>query len=106
MKTTLTNMRRFELDQGVRIDRLSEFGNPFRIGKDGGRETVIAKYRDYFYKRIATDKQFYFNVQALRGKKLACWCTPLPCHGDIIIEYLEKTKDECRVAPADGEESV
>ena len=25
---------------------------------------------------------------SLRGKKLGCWCKPDPCHGDVIIDYL------------------
>jgi Domain of unknown function (DUF4326) len=22
----------------------------------------------------------------LRGKTLVCWCAPLPCHGDVLVE--------------------
>ena len=29
--------------------------------------------------------------------KLSCWCTPLPCHGDVVmellLEYYENSKD-------------
>ena len=24
--------------------------------------------------------------QELRGKMLACWCSPLACHGDVLAE--------------------
>jgi hypothetical protein len=29
------------------------------------------------------------DLEPLRGKRLACWCAPLPCHGDVIVEWLE-----------------
>ena len=72
----------------VRIDRCSPFGCPFRIGEDGTREHVVEKYRQYFRSRIATDADFIEKVLRLKGKLLGCWCKPLPCHGDIIAEYL------------------
>jgi hypothetical protein len=73
----------------VYIGRPSLFGNPFSIGKDGDRKHVIGKFGAYFYKRIMTDKNFYNEVQKLKGKVLGCWCKPKECHGDIIAIYLE-----------------
>ena len=35
----------------VRIDRRSEWGNPFEIGRDGDRAAVIAAYRGYLAAR-------------------------------------------------------
>ncbi len=32
----------------VRVDRATPWGNPFELGKDGDRETVIANYRDHY----------------------------------------------------------
>jgi hypothetical protein len=72
------------------IGRGSPFGNPFRIGVGGTREEVIEKYRRYFYARIAEDKQFKEDVLSLKGKILGCFCKPLPCHGDIVVEYLDE----------------
>ena len=72
------------------IDRRSIFGNPFIIGTDGDCKQVVEKYREYFYKRILTDEYFRDRVLELKGKVLACWCSPLLCHGNIIIEYLNK----------------
>ena len=73
----------------VAIDRTSLFGNPFHLGKDGDRTTVLAKYREYFYKRVDEDPEFKQKVLALRGLRLGCWCAPLLCHGAIIAEYVE-----------------
>ena len=87
--TTLVNLRKYRSTAVVRIDRTSEFGNPFRIGKDGDRKEVIEKYRRYFHNRLNKDRKFRWAVEALKGLTLACWCAPLPCHGDVIIDYLE-----------------
>lgn len=72
----------------VFIGRPTIFGNPFKIGKDGTRAEVIAKYRTRFYNMIL-DSDFRQSVSALKGKTLGCFCSPQPCHGDVIVEYLE-----------------
>ncbi len=53
------------------------------------RTELIAKYRAYFIARVRQDPEFAACVEGLRGKALGCFCAPLPCHGDVIIEYLE-----------------
>jgi len=72
----------------VRICRPSKWGNPFRIGRDGTREEVIAKYRDYILAR----PDLLAALPALRGKCLGCYCKPLPCHGDVLVELVDGVK--------------
>jgi hypothetical protein len=72
----------------IPIDRTTIFGCPFKIGRDGTREHVMEKYRRYFYSRLAADPGFKKEVHQLKAKILGCWCKPLPCHGDVIAEYL------------------
>jgi hypothetical protein len=64
----------------------SPLAQPFRIGVDGDREQVIAKYRDYLLAR--TD--LLALLPDLQGKRLGCWCNPLPCHADIIAELADR----------------
>ena len=49
MDTTVVNLNDYVEEQGngflVRIDRMTKWGNPFRIGQDGDRAAVIEKYR-------------------------------------------------------------
>lgn len=76
----------------IKIDRSSEFGNPFRLIKDGGEYTrteSVEKYREYFHDKIENDEEFKERVESLKGKTLGCWCKPKKCHGDIIVEYLD-----------------
>lgn len=89
MKTTLINLRNYKGTDVIYIDRRSIFGNPYPIRAGCTRRQSIIKYRRYFYKRIREDGEFRKKVRELAGHKIACWCTPLHCHGDVIIEYLE-----------------
>ena len=86
-KTTVVNMR-YCSEFDVRIDRGSMWGNKYHIGPDGTREEVIKKYERDFCQRLRR-RGFYKATLALKGKVLACWCKPLPCHGDVIVEWLE-----------------
>jgi hypothetical protein len=68
------------------------FGNPFPMKNqfdDEEREKVIALYREYFEERIENDPAFRAAILTLRGKRLACFCAPKPCHGDVIKEWLD-----------------
>lgn len=68
----------------VSIMRDSPFGNPFHLGRDGDRATVIKKYRRYLWDRLQTDPEFRAKVKALKGLRLCCVCAPKPCHGDVL----------------------
>ncbi len=68
-------------------DKPSEFCNPFKIGKDGTRDEVIEKYKNYIKEKIKESPQM---LDKLKGKNLGCWCSPNHCHGDILIELLNK----------------
>ena len=76
--------------------------NLFRIGKpldrrapEGGsiltssatRDDVITAYRWWLEHHL---KSYPDYLEPLRGKRLACWCAPLPCHGDVILQALEE----------------
>lgn len=57
----------------------SPFGNPFR------GENACQKYKKY----ISSNKRLLSKLSGLKGKLLACWCAPKPCHGDILRELIE-----------------
>ena len=66
------------------IDRRTRWGNPYRIGPDGSRTRVIAQYRIDLWCRIRSGIVTMEELAELHGKRLACWCDPLPCHGHVI----------------------
>jgi len=67
----------------VYIGRPSRYGNPFHIGVDGTRAEVIEKYRQYV---LNTPSLLHAVQTKLKGKDLACYCKPKPCHGDVLLE--------------------
>lgn len=68
-------------EHDVYIGRPSKWGNPFVIGRDGDRAEVIAKYEAWLLSRPALMES---ARRELRGKRLGCYCAPLPCHGDVL----------------------
>lgn len=78
----------------------SVLGNPFHIGKDGSREEVIEKYRQWlrnqyrFGDAVAgeLDKLAYLHVIGA-DLVLGCWCAPQACHAEFIKQAIEKIAD-------------
>lgn len=91
--TQIVHCRREKYD--VYIGRPSEWGNPYTHIKDKTtkaqfvtktREEAISNYREWILKQ----PQLLLKLETLRGKKLGCWCKPKSCHGDILIELLNR----------------
>ena len=73
------------------VGRPTKWGNPFKIGRDGTREDVCASYEVWVKKQIASG---LLDIGELRGKNLACWCAPLPCHADILVRLANLVEDK------------
>jgi len=73
----------------IYIGRPSKWGNPFEIGKDGDRQQVIDKFRNYIL-----NSELLYDIMELDGKILGCWCSPKACHGDVLVEIIEEIKKE------------
>lgn len=84
MAPKVVNVRsgKYYAPQDIYVGRPSKWGNPFTIGKDGTREEVIAKYREWVLDQVGLMEE----IRTLRGKNLVCWCAPLPCHADVLLE--------------------
>ncbi|CAF2527720.1 unnamed protein product [Rotaria sp. Silwood2] len=83
-RTQVVHCRKSNYD--VYIGRPSDWGNPFVIGRDGDRADVIRKYRSWIMRQpdlLARAKK------ELRGRRIACWCKPEACHGDILAEIAD-----------------
>lgn len=72
-------------DRFVRIDRNSDWGNPFELPADGDRDTVCDSYEIFFPRKFS----LHNRLDELRGKVLGCWCYPQRCHGDYLAQKLE-----------------
>ena len=97
MTTRVVNIRNEKCD--VKVCRGTPFGNPFtHIPKQytkaefqvKNRQEAIDKYREYFYDRIENEPEFLDEVLRLKDKVLGCYCSPLPCHAEIIAKFLDE----------------
>jgi len=92
--------RNTETSKKASLLPMTEFGNPFLIGKDGTREEVVEKYRPYFLHRMETNPVFpklIFGLAIIaQGLNivLVCHCAPLACHATIIKEAIENLKEK------------
>ena len=83
----------------LRIDRKTPWGNPFKIEPGIGRELVVNRFRQWWYADPQGRKRLEFiaALDAVRNPligpiQLACWCSPLPCHGDVLAEYAQRAQ--------------
>jgi len=86
--TKVVNIRKDSYD--VFIGRPSKWGNPFIIGKDGNRNDVIQKYKEW----IMTQPKLLNDLNELRGKTLGCYCVPNLCHGHILADLIDGDNNE------------
>lgn len=84
--TTVVNCRIDKYD--VYIGRGSPWGNPFIIGEHGLREAVVMKYKRWIMRRLETEPGLLEQLALLNGKRLGCYCAPLRCHGDVLVELI------------------
>lgn len=81
------------------------FGNPFThlegttaMVKVADREAAVNAFRDWMmgdaYPEIEPERRAWIweNLETLRGKKLACWCAPALCHGEVYVKLLEESQ--------------
>ncbi|MGI8841394.1 MAG: DUF4326 domain-containing protein [Caulobacteraceae bacterium] len=74
----------------IYIGRGSQWGNPFKIGQDGDRVTVIAKHGAWLRNQHLLLRQ----IGDLRGKDLVCFCAPAACHGDLLLRLANGSREE------------
>ncbi|GAI06671.1 unnamed protein product [marine sediment metagenome] len=73
------------------VGRPSKWGNQFKIGIDGTREEVVELFRAEMDDRLKSVPSLITNLkEELQGKDLVCWCAPLSCHADILLELANK----------------
>lgn len=72
----------------------SKWSNPFKIGKDGDRTTVLQKYEEYIRKRLETIPGLADELIKLDGKRLGCWCLPYRCHAEILVKLINEYKQK------------
>lgn len=82
----------------------SKWHNPMRLKHEEDRPLLLTRYRLW----ILSQPRLLADIGELRGKALACWCSPLGCHGDILAELADAPERErsARTPPVWALESI
>lgn len=89
-----------------KVDRSTRYGNPFlasdiRVsgpkagqGLPIGAAGAVQAFRNYLTNLLRLEPVKTRQVlDELRGKNLACWCTPgEPCHADVLLELCNEER--------------
>ncbi len=71
----------------LKVDRSSEWGNPFAMAKESERVMVCQAFERY----LADQPGLLTRVGELRGRVLACWCYPKRCHADHLANLANRS---------------
>ena len=77
------------VDNTVLIDRRTKWGNPYLVTSRLTHAEAVARYRVHLWQRIRAGEVSLEELAELHGCWLACWCEPLPCHGDVLARAAE-----------------
>ena len=85
----------------VYIGRGSIWGNQF-THKEGtkaqwkveSREAAVAAYKRQLWSKMKTGEVTEEAILALDGKRLACYCSPQACHGDVLVAAINWIKEK------------
>jgi hypothetical protein len=55
-----------------------------------GRKGRLGRARDSTSCSACGQPKVLTALPELRGRDLVCWCAPLPCHGDVLLELASK----------------
>ncbi len=99
-KTIVVNIRDVNLNDPdvvyIGRGRGSIWGNeePMKDRSDEERSRVIECYRHQLWSQIQQGIVTKEMLLELDGKRLACYCVPKPCHGEIILKAIEWVKGD------------
>ena len=76
----------------VVVSRPSKWGNPFKVTPERSQILAVGAFQTWLTIEgvtagIPERKEWMLkNLNALRGKNLACWCKPgQACHADVLL---------------------
>jgi hypothetical protein len=68
----------------IEIGRPGPWGNPVKISATVTRNEAVEAYRQH----LQNHSELLARIDELKGRVLICSCTPLRCHGDVLLEAL------------------
>lgn len=107
-ETVIVNIKdgdKFDVYIGRDKSRKFHYGNPFSHYPGVGihvssRYMAVESYRKWLsgtdHAWVEPERRLWIldNVHNLLGKRLGCFCHPLQCHGEVLVELIEKHCNE------------
>ena len=96
--TVINNLQGFKTNTFY-IGRPSILGNPFFMTSERARQRVIDDYRVWLNNEMMKKGEVFNEMKKIlilsktHDVHLKCYCSPKPCHGDVIKEVIEKGFD-------------
>ena len=93
---------------GIYIGRPSVLGNPYAYPDVKSKFSAIASdnpieaHRLWLWMQLQLDspqRQLIAELAAKPDGVLICWCSPAPCHGDVIVRAIEWYRCEVLYVP-------
>lgn len=94
MVTRVVNISRGQR-YDIYIGRGSIWGNPFTHlplhetkaeVQVGSRMESIQRYEEW----VRAQPHLLARISELDGKRLGCYCAPLPCHGEVLVKLVRE----------------
>ena len=89
MNKILNKKHHYIPHNAIYIGRGSKWGNPYRMHHETQRSQVIEQYRHHLgnmYKEGKINKE---ELAGMKNAPLVCFCSPKPCHGDILTKAIQ-----------------
>lgn len=76
----------------IYIGRPSKWGNLY-----SHKEGTLAKFKvdtvdesiEKYQYWLESNHMLLHDLHELKGKTLGCWCKPGPCHGDVLVKFVD-----------------
>ena len=81
----------------------SPLHNPYYLTDGEPRGATIGRYREHLEKEIAAGNKAVIAGLlriAQSGCDVVCWCSPLPCHGQVVLEMAARVATAAEFAAA------
>ncbi len=81
----------------------SKWHNPFTLKScNDDRDLCLSKYKEYVLSR----QDLMSALPELYGKRLGCWCYPLPCHGNVLADLALAQQSKNIISTAAPQEKI
>lgn len=91
MKTVVVHLKKSSYD--IYIGRPSKWGNPYSHKQGTQAQFVVPTVEEAIRKYewwLKQQPDLMDSLRELKGKVLACWCKPGPCHGDVLARLADE----------------